>query len=85
MILHVLEVKHVGAYRLHVRFSNGEAGEVDLAGVLDGEVFEPLQDAEAFASAHCHPVFKTVAWDNGADLAPEYLLEMLRSQRKQVA
>lgn len=78
MILHTTEVTPLPGYRLAVRFNNGEAGVVDLSGELDGEVFEVLRAPEQFSTAYQHPVMRTVAWQNGADLAPEFLLELMR-------
>jgi hypothetical protein len=85
MILHTTEVTHISDYRLFLRFNNGEAGEVDLEEELWGEVFEPLKDKTLFATAHHHPIMKTVAWDNGADIAPEYLLDLMRQQQRRTA
>ena len=78
MILHTTEVIPLSGYRLSLRFNNGECGEVDLSGELDGEIFEPLRDPAMFATAYQHPVMRTVAWRNGADLAPEFLLDLMR-------
>lgn len=77
MILHTTEVTPLPNYRLSLRFNNGEAGEVDLSNELDGEVFEALRDPALFATAYQHPVMRTVVWANGADLAPEFLLQLL--------
>ena len=85
MILHTTEVTALPGYRLLLTFNTGESGEVDLSDELEGEVFEPLRDPALFATAHQHPVMRTVAWANGADLAPEYLLELLRGKVKQAA
>ena len=85
MILHTTEVKPLQNYRLFVRFNNGEAGEVDLSDELVGEVFEPLRDPAQFATACQDPVMRTVAWANGADLAPEFLLELMHSQQRHAA
>ena len=85
MILHTTEVKYLGGYQLWLVFNNGESGKVDLEQELWGEVFEPLKDKALFASAFQHPIMKTVAWNNGADLAPEFLLELLHQQRPQAA
>lgn len=81
MILRTAEVKPLPTYRLFVRFNNGVMGEVDLSRELDGEVFEPLRDSGMFATAALHPVMRSVAWANGADLAPEFLLDLMRDQR----
>jgi len=85
MILHTTEVTPIGDYRLWLDFNNGESGQVDLQQELWGEVFEPLQDKSLFASAYQHPVMKTVAWANGADLAPEFLLDLLHQQTQRAA
>lgn len=81
MILHTTEVTPLPGFRLFLRFNNGAAGEVDLSAELEGEIFEPLRDPALFATAAQHPVMRTVAWDNGADLAPEFLLDLMRAQR----
>ena len=85
MILHTTEVIPLPNYRLFRRFNTGEAGEVDLSGELEGEVFEPLRDPAMFATAHQHPIMRTVAWANGADFAPEFLLELMCGKVKQAA
>lgn len=85
MILHTTEVNALPGYRLFLRFNNGAAGEVDLRDELEGEVFDTLKDPMQFATAYQHPVMKTVAWDNGADLAPEFLLELLNTQQQRAA
>lgn len=85
MIVHTTEVTPLPGYRLRLSFNTGETGEVDLSGELEGEVFEPLRDPALFATAHQHPIMRTVAWANGADLAPEFLLELLRGKSQQAA
>lgn len=82
MILHTTEVRHIADYRVYLVFNNGEFGVVDLIGELDGEVFEALRDPALFATVHQHPVMRTVAWNNGADLAPEFLLDLMRKQNQ---
>ena len=81
MILHTTEVTPLPGFRLFLRFNNGAAGEVDLSAELEGEVFEALRDPAMFATAQQHPIMRTAAWANGADLAPEFLLELMRAQR----
>jgi hypothetical protein len=81
MILHTTEVLPLPGYRLFLRFNDGTAGEVSLTDELDGEVFGPLRDPALFATAAQHPIMRTVAWANGADLAPEFLFDLLRAQQ----
>ena len=78
MILHVTEAKYLRDYVIWLRFNDGAEGEVDLAGEWDGEVFEPLKDLGKFRSFKVDPILKTIVWDNGADLAPEFLYEKTR-------
>ena len=85
MILHTTDVTPLPGHRLDLRFNNGDTGIVDLSDELDGEMFEPLKDPNLFATARQHPVMRTVAWSNGADLAPEFLLELLHRQRERAA
>jgi hypothetical protein len=85
MFTHVTEVKHLDNYRLHLTFNTGDGGEVDLIDRLKGEVFSPLRDVELFATATLDPIGKTVTWANGADLAPEYLLQLLKTQSQKAA
>ncbi len=48
---------------------------------LWGEVFAPLRDEHLFLTAHQNNDLGTVVWANGADLAPEFLLQLLQAQR----
>ncbi len=74
--LHVTSVRHLGEFRLAVAFTDGSEREVDLSDELHGEVFELLRDEAAFAEAFVDQETRTVAWPNGADLAPEFLHEI---------
>ena len=74
-ILRIQTVRYMGDYRLYLEFNSGDAGEVDLSADLDGPVFLPLRDRKVFATVRLEG--GTVAWPNGADLAPEYLAERL--------
>ena len=76
MFIHVLEARYVRDYTIWLRFSDGICGEVDLSDELDGPVFEPLRDREFFK--HFTIAYHTLAWENGADFAPEFLREHVR-------
>ena len=78
MILHVKEAKYRHDYVIWLRFNDGAEGEVDLAGELEGEVFGPLKDINKFKSFKVDPILGTIVWENGADLAPEFLYENIR-------
>ncbi len=85
MFLHTTHVEARPGYRLFVRFNNGTSGEIDLSADLWGEMFEPLKDASLFATARHDAVMGTVVWANGADLAPEYLFDLLVKQTGKAA
>jgi len=72
-ILRITSAKHVGGYRLALDFNDGSAKVVDVSTLLDGPIFEPLQDELYFARGAVDPVCGTVVWPNGADFAPEAL------------
>ncbi len=74
-MIEVVSVLVVKPYMLQVKFNDGSVRRIDLESVLWGPVFEPLRNPERFAEAHVDSETGTVAWPNGADLAPEFLYE----------
>lgn len=61
-------------YRLRVRFSDGLEGEVDLKEFIEADsrpIVTALRDRAAFAAIRVE--MDTVVWENGFDLAPEFL------------
>jgi hypothetical protein len=73
MIIHVTSAKHIDAGQFELAFSDGRRGLVDLAGALNGPVFEPLRDPEFMARGVLDRETRTLSWPNGADVAPEFL------------
>jgi hypothetical protein len=82
MLLHVSRVTYTKEYELRVEFSDGVTKDVDLAGELFGEVFEPLKDPELFKQVAVNPETNTIEWPNGADFAPEFLYEIGREVKR---
>ena len=72
-MLEVVQAEYVEGYKLKVSFSSGERGVVDLADALWGPVFAPLRNVTQFQRFYLSPVLHTIAWENEADFAPEYL------------
>jgi hypothetical protein len=85
MLVWVTEARHVGGYRLWLRFNDGAMGEVDLGSRLYGEMFEPLRDPELFRQVRVDPELDTVVWPNGADFAPEFLHDLVVRGASEVA
>ncbi len=76
---HVLEqALEVGGHVVWLRVRDGTSGEIDLANVLEGPVFEPLRDPEFFRRFDVHAAFHTLVWPHGADVAPEFLRDNVR-------
>ena len=71
----VTDVQVGEGYILYVTFSDGLRRRVNVESVLWGVMFESLRDLAIFRQAAFDPQLGTVAWPNGADLAPEYLWE----------
>ncbi len=78
MILHVKEAKYLHDYVIWLKFNDGAIGQLDLKDELYGEVFEPLKDLEKFKAFKVDPELETIVWDNGADMAPEFLYDKMK-------
>lgn len=78
MIPRVAEAHYVRDYTIHLRFTDQTEGDVDLRDELYGEIFEPLKEVAFFQKFFVHPEFHTLAWPNGADVAPEFLYEKVQ-------
>jgi hypothetical protein len=78
MFLHVTDAKHVTGYRIWIKFNTGEEGTVDLTEELWGDMFAPLKDPGAFRRFRVDPEIETIVWENGADLAPDFLHGLLK-------
>ena len=83
VIPEVIEARPTTGRRVWLRFAGGEEGEVDLSRYLNyGPVFAPLHDEGFFRQLRVEG--GTIAWPNGADIAPERLHELLVGYSQQV-
>ncbi len=70
----VESVRPLEGYRVHVKFTDGTERDIDLEPHLWGPVFEPIRsDLNFFRQVFIDPEGMTLAWPNGADIAPETL------------
>ena len=69
----VIRAEYRGGFRIHVTFNDNSERTIDFRRWLDGPVFEPLKAPQYFRRFFIDG--GTVAWPNGADIAPETLYE----------
>jgi hypothetical protein len=79
----VIRADYRGGFRIRLTFNDLSEGTVDFRPWLEGSVFEPLKEP-----AHFRDFFVdggTVAWPNGADIAPETLYEAAKHRSIEAA
>lgn len=79
----VVRAEYRGGFRIHLTFNDTTEGIVDFERWLDGAVFEPLKSVDHFKRFFIDG--GTVAWPNGADIAPESLYETAHTLRSNPA
>jgi hypothetical protein len=77
-LVDVTGVEVVGDYDLRLTFADGTVGDVHFGDREWRGVFEPLRDPAFFAQVAVDSESGTIAWPNGADMAPEPLYEAAR-------
>jgi hypothetical protein len=81
MILNVTYAEYKVGYKVFLTFNNGESVMVDLEDTLlndSRKIFMPLRDIAYFKTFKIG--LNTITWDNEADFAPEFLLELGKEQ-----
>ena len=73
----VIQAEYRGGFMIRLLFNDGVEGTIDFSEWLNGTVFEPLRDRDYFSRFFLDG--GTVAWPNGADIAPETLHRKAKS------
>lgn len=74
MLKDVVDVRHLGGFRVHLRFEDGVEGDLDLSEMIEFKgIFALLRDEREFARIRVDPELGTIVWPNGADLDPVVL------------
>jgi hypothetical protein len=76
----VVRAEYRGGFRIHLTFNDLSERTLDFRRWLQGPVFEALKDPAYFRKFLIDG--GTVAWPNGADIAPEALYEAAALERK---
>jgi hypothetical protein len=82
MILNVIKAEYKSGYKVHLTFNNGESVLVDLESAImndNRKIFSPLKDLDYFKKFKIR--LNTITWENEADFAPEFLLELGKQQK----
>ena len=74
----LVHAEYVKGFTIHLKYSDGTEGDVDLELELQGPIFKPLKDSDYFRKFVLHPDIHTITWPNGADFAPEFLYDKLK-------
>lgn len=78
MLPKLINANYVQNFVIHLCFSDGTAGDIDLSQELNGKIFAPLKEISYFKSFCFNRELHTITWPNGADFAPEFLYEKLQ-------
>ena len=82
-MLEISKAKQVGDYQIELVFNNKKKGVVDLKDMLFNDhrkIFKELKDPNKFKKFKIE--FDTLSWENGLDLAPEFLYDLLVNSSK---
>ena len=82
-MLGVTKVIFEGDYTVFIEFNDGQSGLINFKSELEKDhrpIIQELLNLEIFKTVKIK--FDTLCWDNGVDLAPEYLYEQMVMQSK---
>jgi hypothetical protein len=80
-MLHVIDAKYIGDYKISVEFNDGCRFVVDFESAIKSDrrpVVQQLADIDAFRdfTLQAH----TITWSNGVDFAPEFIKSLQKTE-----
>ncbi len=81
MIINIIDAEYKAGYEVFLTFNNGESVLTDLKETIFNDsrrIFIPLRDIAYFKSFKIR--LNTITWENEADFAPEFLLQLGKQQ-----
>ena len=76
MILNIVKADYIRDYKIKIYFNDGLEKTIDLKTYIKEKkhpFFQPLKQVDEFKKFKVH---KTLFWDNGADIAAEFLYNL---------
>lgn len=78
MLIDVIEIQTLEAYKLKLRFEDVVTGVIDLENFIDlTDVFKHLRDLQYFSQVTINPDLGTNCQPNGADIDPDVLYALV--------
>jgi hypothetical protein len=74
-------VEPLTAYRIHVVYSDGTEGIIDLSADVGRGVFAPLADEAFFRAVHVGQ-YGQIAWSEDIEICPDAVYEEITVQRQ---
>ncbi len=80
---YVINASYVKDYKIHLVFNDQKSGVIDLKNTILSDhrlIFQELKDPQKFKNFKVDA--DTIVWNNGLDLAPEFLHDLFLKQQK---
>ncbi len=82
-MIQVISVRYIKQYQIYIKFNDQKEGTLDLKDVIAQDprpIFKALIDLQQFKKFKV--AADTIVWENGLDLAPEFLYQKLQDKNK---
>ncbi|MDA0902140.1 MAG: DUF2442 domain-containing protein [Proteobacteria bacterium] len=76
---YITQAQYIKDYQIAVTFNDNKQGIIDLQNTIAKDkraIFQELRDKKKFTKFKVD--MDTIVWENGLDLAPEFIYEMLK-------